>query len=128
MTEVAIPGRGGQPMNLTTRAIVIKPISSAPDPAAVAADLRAIADIIEDNPHLAAVIARAFKGAIWPLHAAAHEHDSDARAVMAETVRQLKPIATGPVEKRYEGKYFDAVIGCLDRFHLLRIRAKQFLG
>lgn len=96
-------------MNLTTPSI-ITPVSNAKDPADVAADLRAIADLIEGNPHLATVIATAFTSPLWPNHAVAYDQRDNARGVMAETIRQLMPIATGPVEKRYHGDYFDAVI------------------
>jgi len=99
-------------MNLTTpaSAIAIKPIRGHNEPAAVAADLRAIADVIEHNPHLAEMITQMFERPFWPSHAVAWDERESPRAVMAETIRQFMPIATGPIEKNYRGDYFDALI------------------
>lgn len=97
-------------MNLTTPAIVIKPISGGKDPAAVAADLRAIADVIQDNPHLAAMIAQLFERSLWPIHAVAYDQRDDPRAVMAGALRQFMTIASGPAEKHYDSDYFKAAI------------------
>ncbi len=98
-------------MNLTTPAVAINPIPGK-DPAAVAADLRAIADVVEGNPHLATVIANLFHSALWPLHAVAYGDPmrEDPRAVMAATIRALKPIASGPIEKQYRDDFFDAIV------------------
>lgn len=97
-------------MNLTTPAVTIKPNAYAPDPAAIAADLRAIADVVENNPYLAALIAQAFGSSVFPLYAAAEEQRSNLRELMAETVRQLQPLATKPIEKRYGDKWFYAAV------------------
>ena len=98
-------------MNLTTPAVTINP-KPGTDSVAVAADLRAIADLIEDKPHLAVMVATLFKESMWPVHAIAYLDPmrDDPRAVIAETIRQLQPIATGPVEKRYDEKWFEAAI------------------
>ncbi len=97
-------------MNLTTPAVTIKPNAYAPDPAAVAADLRAIADMVEDNPYLAALIAQAFGSSVFPVYAAAAEQRDNLRELLAETVRQLQPLATKPIEKRYGDKWFYAAV------------------
>lgn len=97
-------------MNLTTPAVTIKPRSYAPDPAAVAADLRAIADAVQDNPFLANLITQAFDRSLFPEFAAAAEHEDDSRGVMAETIHQLKPLAAAPIEKKYSDKWFHAVV------------------
>ncbi len=98
-------------MNLTTPAVTITPTASK-DPAAVAADLRALADLVEDSPHLATMIATLFSNSLWPLHAVdyADPMRKDPRAVMAATVRSLQSIATGPIEKQYRDNYFDAIV------------------
>lgn len=98
-------------MNLTgPTAIVLKPTSYAPDPTAVAADLRAIADVIEGNPFLASLITQAFDRSLFPEFAAAQEQRDDSRELMAETIRQLKPLASRSIEKKYGDRWFHAVI------------------
>lgn len=97
-------------MNLATPAVTIKPNSYAPDSAAVAADLRTLAGVIEDNPVLASLIKQAFDGSLFPIYAAAEEHRDAPRELLVDAVRQLKPIATGPIEKRYIDKWFEANI------------------
>jgi hypothetical protein len=95
-------------MSLTTPAVTIKPVPYAPDPAAVAADLRAIADAVEDNPMLATLIGQAFQGDLFPMYVVASEDRGDPREVMAEIIRQLKPIASEPIGKQYGDKWFHA--------------------
>lgn len=97
-------------MNLTTPAVTIKPARYAPDPANVAADLRSLADAVEDNPFLAALIAHTFGSSMFPLYAAAEEERNNLRELMAETIRQLQPLASGPVKKRYGDKWFYATV------------------
>lgn len=97
-------------MNLTTPAVTIKPTPYAPDPAAVAADLRALADAAEDNPFLATLIAQAFAGSMFPLYAAAEEQRGDLRELMASVIHQLQPLASGPIKKRYTDKWFYATV------------------
>lgn len=80
------------------------------DPAAVAADLRAIAGLVESDPYLATLIATLFKNSLWPVHAVAYDQKDEARAVFAEVIRQLKPIATGVIEKHYDSEWFNAVV------------------
>jgi hypothetical protein len=96
--------------NLTTPAVAIKPCAYGPDPIAVAADLRAIADAVENNQFLAALIAQAFEGAIFPMFAVDRENGDDPRVVMAETIRLLKALAAGPTSKRYSDKWFYAEV------------------
>lgn len=98
-------------MNLTTPpAVVIKPYSYGPDPGAVATDLRAIADLIEDNPYLAALINQMFSAGAFPMYAAAEEQRDNLRELMAETIRQLQPLASGPIKKKYGDKWFYATV------------------
>lgn len=96
----------------TVPGVTIKPASGGKDPADIAADLRDIADVIEDDPHLADTVAQLFRDAMWPRHALAPADPmrKDPRAVIAEAIRQFKPLASGPVEKDYSGDYFNAVI------------------
>jgi hypothetical protein len=101
----------------------IKPVTGSKNPADIAADLRDIADLIEDNPHLAAMIGQAFERTLWPMHAAAYEHKDDNRSVMAETIRQLMPIATGVIEKHYDSDFFDATVPL--RAMLLRLTDRR---
>lgn len=91
---------------------IIKLITGSPDPALVAQDLRAIADLVERDQFLAAIVAQYFKQAVWPAHSV-HYEDRDERATMAEAIRRFKPIATGPIGKDYRDSgagYFDATI------------------
>jgi len=97
-------------INLTTPAVTLKPIRGGSDPTAVAADLRAIADLVEGDEHLATMIVRLFDNAAWPNHAVAYDQRDDPRGTMAATIRKFMPLATGPVEKRYAGDYFDAIL------------------
>jgi hypothetical protein len=97
-------------MNLTTPAVTIKAAHYAPDSANVAADLRSLADAVEDNPFLAALIAHMFGSSMFPLYAAAEEERNNLRELMAETIRQLQPLASGPVKKRYGDKWFYATV------------------
>lgn len=79
----------------------ITPIPGSPAPADVAADLRALADLAENDAFVAAIAAKLFGETVWPAHVAAHEHRDDRAAIMAETIRRFKPIAAGPIQKRY---------------------------
>lgn len=79
----------------------IRPITGSKPAAEVAADLRALADVAEHDAFVAAMICRLFDVAIWPNHAAGHEHDDQRKEVMGEAIRRLKPIASGPVRKAY---------------------------
>lgn len=97
-------------MNLTTPAVTIKPYAYGPDPGGVAADLRTLADAVEGNPFLAALIAQGFGSSLFPLYAAAEEQRDNLRELMAETVRQLQPLATGPIKKQYSDKWFYAAV------------------
>lgn len=97
-------------MNLTTPAVTIKPTVYGPDPAAVAADLRSLADAVEHNPFLATLITQGFGSSLFPLYAAADDQRENLRELMVATIRQLQPLATGPVEKRYSDKWFYATV------------------
>lgn len=97
-------------MNLTTPAVTIKPKSRAADPDAVAADLRQIADLVQEDPYLATVVAQIFTSPTIPAHAADLEIREHPRELMAETIRQFMTIASGSVDKRYLGEFFYAHI------------------
>lgn len=91
----------------------IRPITGSKPAADVAADLRALADLVEGDDFLANVVARMCNRDVWPYHVASHQHEEQRRDVMAETVRRLKTVATGPVLKDYEqygGGYFTATV------------------
>lgn len=79
----------------------IRPITGSKPADDVVADLRALADLAENDPFVAAMIARYFDKAIWPNHVVGYEHDSQPKEVMAEAIRRLKPIAAEPVRKVY---------------------------
>nr|WTA71297.1 hypothetical protein OHB51_35475 [Micromonospora sp. NBC_00855] len=80
----------------------IRPITGSKPAADVAADLRDLADLAEHDPFIATVIADIIcDGSTFPAHAVGHEHEHQRREVMAEAVRRLKPVATGPVAKEY---------------------------
>lgn len=79
----------------------IRPITGSKPAADVAADLRALAGIAENDPYVAAMIAKYFDSAIWPSHVVGYEHDEQPKEVMAEAIRRLKPIAADPVRKVY---------------------------
>lgn len=81
----------------------ITPIPGSPTPADVAADLRALADLVENDGDgfVAAVVAKLFGVTVWPAHVASHEDRDNRVEIMAETIRRFKPIATGPIQKRY---------------------------
>lgn len=98
---------------------IIKPIAGSPDPALVAQDLRALADLIEHDGDgfVAAFLVQLFKHHVWPAHGVDYlERGGQERAVMAEAIRRLKMIASGPVAKDYReykgssDSYFDATI------------------
>lgn len=100
----------------------IQPITGSPAPADVAADLRALADLVESDSggFVAAMIRDVFKHDVWPAHAAAFKYDAvnskivrDRPAIMAEAIRRFKTIAIAPVTKVYSDRgdgYFDALI------------------
>lgn len=95
----------------------VTPLAGSPDAALVAEDLRALADLVENDGDgfLAALIRQLFaKSAVWPLHSVAYDdRDDSGREVMAETIRRFKAIATAPVRKEYEDGgdgYFNATI------------------
>lgn len=80
----------------------ITPIPGSPAPAAVAADLRALADLAENDGFVAAMLGRLISGnSLWPNHATDHRHEGQGAEVMAEAIRRFKPIATGPIQKCY---------------------------
>ncbi|WP_282775828.1 hypothetical protein [Nocardia sp. CC201C] len=84
--------------------MIIRPITGSPDAAAVAADLRALADLVasDGDGFLAAIVGRLFASTqAWPAHAASYDYDDQGRAVMAETIRRFKTIAAGPITKNY---------------------------
>ncbi|WP_405490372.1 hypothetical protein [Nocardia sp. NBC_00511] len=94
--------------------IVLNP--SAPDQALVARDLRALADLIENDSDgfTAAIVAQLFKDCAWPAHSVHYQaRDGRTREIMAEAIRRFKTIASGPVAKDYRDAgdgYFDATI------------------
>lgn len=91
----------------------IRPTTGSPAAADVAADLRTLADLVEGDEFMAAVIARYFDKEVWPSHAAGWEHERQDREVMAETIRRFKKIAAGPVKKEYQDSgegYFRATV------------------
>ncbi len=79
----------------------IRPITGSKPAADVAADLRALAGLAENDPFVAAMIARYFDAAVWPNHVVGHEHKEQRKEVMAEAIRRLKPVATGTISKNY---------------------------
>lgn len=92
----------------------IAPIPGSPAPAAVAADLRALADLVENDEFVAAMLAQAIsRASIWPNHATHHEHEDQGAQVMAEAIRRFKPVASTPIRKGYRDGgdgYFDAFV------------------
>jgi len=84
----------------------LTPIKGSPHPTLVAEDLRALASLVENDGDgfLAALITQLFtRNAVWPAHSIAHgDRYGQGRAVMAETIRRLKTIATAPVGKDFK--------------------------
>lgn len=94
-------------------------ITGSPAAADVAADLRALADLVENDGDgfLAAVLADMFtRNSIWPAFALSYNHEEQRDAVMAETIRRFKAITTVPMRKEYR----DGGEGYLDVFVQLR--------
>ncbi|MBF6298274.1 hypothetical protein IU459_12050 [Nocardia amamiensis] len=84
----------------------IRPITGSPAAADVAADLRALADLVENDGDgfVAAMIAQLISGwssTIWPAHVVGSDHEDQRAEVFAEALRRLKPIASGPMKKDY---------------------------
>ncbi|MEV6432895.1 hypothetical protein [Nocardia sp. NPDC051463] len=93
----------------------ITPISGSLAAADVAADLRALADLAESDGDgfVAALLARLLNHDVFPCHAAGHEHKEQRAEVMAEAIRRLKAVASGPIKKDYNESgagYFDATV------------------
>ena len=75
----------------------------------IAADLRDLAALAESNPFVAEMLRFAYSGkTFWPRFAS--DDYSDGRAAMADAIRVFKSIARGPIEKKYDSEWFDAVI------------------
>lgn len=88
----------------------IRPITGAKSHTDLAADLRALADLVERDPFISATVERALDNNLWPAHAAGYEHADQRRELMAEAIRRFQSIATGPIAKRYDGDYFRATV------------------
>ncbi|MGY4103463.1 hypothetical protein ACW2Q0_28450 [Nocardia sp. R16R-3T] len=93
----------------------ITPITGSPAAADVAADLRALADLVENDGDgfVAAMIPGAIASTVWPAHCVSYDRTSDRRDYMAEAIRRFKSVAVGSISKNYrdggEG-YFDALV------------------
>lgn len=82
----------------------ITPITGSPAAADVAADLRALADLVENDGDgfIAAVLTRMITGSsAWPAHAASYENESQRAEIMAEAIRRFKTVTTSPIRKHY---------------------------
>lgn len=93
--------------------MIIRPITGSPASADVAADLRDLADLVENDGDgfIAAMLRKVLSEGMWPSHAASWDSDADNAACMAEAIRRFKTVASGPIAKTYgemgEG-YFNA--------------------
>lgn len=93
----------------------ITPGHRTPAPADLAADLRALADLIDNDSDgfTTAILHRILNRDVFPSHVVAPVHDNQNREVMAEAIRRFKTVATGPIKKKYHDYgdgYFEAVI------------------
>lgn len=94
----------------------IIPRSDSSSAADVAADLRALADLVENDGdgYVAAVLWQLINAATtWPAHAASRDTEYQRVEIMAEAIRRFKKVATQPIRKEYNDSgagYFDAVV------------------
>lgn len=89
----------------------ITPRAGSPDPADVAADLRALADLAAADPFVAAMLTNLISdNSIFPVHSADYSHAHQQRDVMAEAIRRFKPAAAAPIRKEYPGDFFYAKV------------------
>ncbi|MGW4123668.1 hypothetical protein [Nocardia sp. NPDC004711] len=102
--------------------------AGSPAASDVAADLRALADLAEGDGFIAAVLHGVFERSIFPEHSAAYSIEGgmivrEVPAILAETIRRIKPLATGPVAKTYSDGFHESRIGL--RALALRLTARR---
>uniref|UniRef100_UPI002453D605 hypothetical protein n=1 Tax=Nocardia abscessus TaxID=120957 RepID=UPI002453D605 len=119
------PARERNTGNSRSVSMEIRPITGSPAAADVAADLRALADLVENDGDgfAAALVARLINSSdAWPAHTASHKDEYQRAEIMAETIRRFKPIATSPIRKQYR----DGGDGYLDVTVPLRALSLEF--
>lgn len=97
----------------------LTPITGSPAAADVAADLRALAELVENDGDgfIAALMADLFsRNSCWPWFPASADHNDQRDQLMAETIRRFKTITATPIRKEYR----DGGEGYLDVFVPLR--------
>ncbi|MGW4718319.1 hypothetical protein [Nocardia sp. NPDC004260] len=110
-------GREPNTGNSRSVSMEIRPITGSPAAADVAADLRALADLVENDGDgfIAAMLGRLLTADVGgafviPAHCTGFEHETQPSEVMAEAIRRLKKVAVQPVEKEYTDELFRASI------------------
>ncbi|MFI7527537.1 hypothetical protein [Nocardia salmonicida] len=89
----------------------IRPITGSKPAADVAADLRELAELVEGDPFVGAVVERIFTtNLVFPAHAVGAEHEGQEPAVLAEAIRAFKSITVHGVQKDYRGEFIHVTV------------------